>query len=586
MYNEFMKPKDILANLLWFSLFLGFFAFPAQAITEFTATNELTYEVNPRGNGSVNQEISLTNNFSNIFPKEYQLQVIGNKIENITAFDSKGSILKKVEEFDDKTVIKLSFNDSVVGKDKQTFFTINYELPNLATKRGQIWEIAIPELGSKDEFANLKTIIKVPQAFGSLAYSSISPQTEKIIDNQLVLTYNKNQLGNNPILLAFGEFQIFDFDLDFTLINQTNQVVTKTVPIPPETSYQSVFLTGITPKPTKIAYDEDYNWLAYYQLSPGQVIEINVQGQAKIYSRPENKNITELNRASSLTPYLKDDEYWQVNSPIIQNIADYFSNPKQIYNFVIDELEYDFENLTNTERLGAVETYEQKKGVCTEFSDLFITLARANQIPARELEGFAFTENKELFTLAAENDVLHSWVEYWDSNKNLWVPADPTWAKTTEGIDFIDDFDLGHFAFVIHGHSSTNPAPPGFYKTTNNQKKNVKVNFAEKLVPPPDPKLEPNISKNEIIIKNNSFSPIYQVKVILHGWNSKKTETKTVEGLPPLGEASFEIEEPGFWARLFQKSTYKIEINNKKFELNYPRKKLNFFDIFANLWPG
>ena len=245
MYNEFMKPKDILANLFSIILFLIFFAFPAQAITEFTATNELTYEVNPRGNGSVSQEIGLTNNFSNIFPKEYQLQVTGNKIENITAFDSKGSILKKVEEFEEKTIVKLSFNDSVVGKDKQTFFTINYELPNLATKRGQIWEMAIPELGSKEEFENLKTIVKVPQAFGSLAYSSISPQTENINNNQLVLTYNKNQLSNNPILLAFGEFQIFDFDLDFTLVNQTNQITTETVPIPPDTSYYNYILTFI-----------------------------------------------------------------------------------------------------------------------------------------------------------------------------------------------------------------------------------------------------------------------------------------------------------------------------------------------------
>ncbi len=586
MYNEFMKPKYILANLVCLSFILSVFAFPIQGITEFTATNELTYEVNPRGNGSVSQEISLTNNFSNIFPKEYQLQVTGNKIENITASDSKGSILKKVEEYDEKTIIKLSFNDSVVGKDKQTAFTINYDLPNLATKRGQIWEIAIPELGSKDEFEELKTIVKVPQAFGSLAYSSISPQTEKTLNNQQVLTYNKNQLGNNPILLAFGEFQIFDFDLDFTLINETSQITTKTVPIPPDTSYQSVFLTAINPKPIKIDYDEDYNWLAYYQLSPGQIIEINVQGQAKIYSKPENIKATELNRNASLSPYLEDDEYWQVNSPTIQNIADYFSSPKQIYNFVIDELEYDFENLKNTERLGAVEAYKQKQGVCTEFSDLFITLSRATQIPARELQGFAFTENKELFTLAAENDVLHSWVEYWDSSKKIWVPADPTWAKTTEGIDFIDDFDLGHFAFVIHGHSSTNPAPPGFYKTTNNQKKNVKVNFAEKLIPPPSSNLEAKIAKDHISIKNNSFSPAYQTKVVLHGWSNKKVKTKTIGGLPPLGEVKFEIEEPGFWARLFRKSKYKVEIDKEIFELKYPRKKLNFFDFFANLWPG
>ncbi|NCC70435.1 hypothetical protein EOM09_02540, partial [bacterium] len=34
--------------------------------------------------------------------------------------------------------------------------------------------------------------------------------------------------------------------------------------------------------------------------------------------------------------------------------------------------------------------------ICTDFTDLFITLARAKGIPAREVQGFAYTNNSKI----------------------------------------------------------------------------------------------------------------------------------------------------------------------------------------------
>lgn len=584
------NTKYILANIFAVFITLSVLTNPIKAETEFYTTSKIIYEVKPRGNGSVSQEISLTNNFSHIYPKEYQLEIIGNEINNISAKDPQGSILSKVSEKNNKTLINLKFNDVVVGKNKTLNFTINYDMPNLANKKGQIWEMAIPQISNAREINELELAIKVPINFGDLSYSSKNPITQEVTTNQLILSYHKNQLNDKPILLAFGEFQIFDFELDFTLANPQNTAISKTIPIPPDTGYQSVILTNISPKPIKITTDEDYNWLALYNLKPGEKKVINVKGQAKIYSKPENADHSNLYLSKQLQTYLEDDEYWQVTSPIIQDLTNYVSTPSQIYDLVVNHIEYNYENLKQSERLGAVKAYQEGIGVCTEFSDLFITLARANGVPARELEGFAFTENKELFSLAAENDVLHSWVEYWDSNEKTWIPADPTWAKTTEGFDFINRFDLGHFAFVIHGHSSTKPIPPGFYKEENSQEKNVKVKFADKLISSPEPNFKAEINTYEkslqLRIKNESLAPSYNINIDLLGWNGKKENKKLIEFLPPLGEKTFEINYPFLWNRIFSTPSYMLTVNQQDFQIDYPRAKLNLINFFATLWPG
>ncbi len=585
-----IKFKYILANFFSFISLFFLFLQPINAQIEFDTSSKIVYQVGPRGNGNVNQEINLTNNFSHIYPKEYQMQITGKEIQNITAEDAEGDILSSVSEKEDKTIINLKFNQISVGKNKNLNFFINYDLPNLATKRGQIWEMSIPRLANTEELANLELEVKVPVNFGRLTYSSVNPIKEEVVNNQLVLNFAKNQFNKNPILLAFGEFQTFNFDLDFTLTNDRGMERLQAIPIPPDTSYQSVFLTKINPKPIKIFTDEDFNWLAVYQLDPGEKIDINVKGQARIFSKPENEKFTQLYENKPLKAYLEDDLYWEVNSPIIQDLSKYFSTPKEIYDFIIENLEYNFEEIEQSQRLGAVKAYQQGGGVCTEFSDLFVTLARAINIPARELQGFAFTENKELFTLAAESDVLHSWVEYWDANNKVWVPSDPTWAKTTQGIDFINQFDLGHFAFVVHGHSSTKPVPPGFYKFNNNQSKSIKVEFAEKLITPPKKDIKTEIvnnNNNELIIKikNKSLSPAYQTELISYGWSKKKQEELTIDFLPPLGEETINISRPSFWSRIFSNPTYEIVLDQQVYNLQYPRKKLNLFEFFANLLP-
>jgi len=82
-----------------------------------------------------------------------------------------------------------------------------------------------------------------------------------------------------------------------------------------------------------------------------------------------------------------------------------------------------------------------------EFTDTFITLVRALGIPAREINGYAYAQNDRLRPLGLEQDVLHSWPEYYDFASQTWQQVDPTWGNTTGGLDYFHKFDLDHFTF-------------------------------------------------------------------------------------------------------------------------------------------
>ncbi len=582
--------KNILSNL--FCLFLIGLILPAKPVfasLEFTSNYKITYHIGPRGDAKVNQEISLKNNFSNIYPKSYYLEISGNEVKKIQAEDSQGSIIQDVERKAENTLIKLQFNDKSVGKNEKLFFNVSYEIPQLAKKQGQIWHLNIPSLSNFEEINDLELIIEVPANFGSLAYSSINPYKTEQKETQ-ILTFLKSQLDDKSISLIFGKFQLFDFELKYFLQNTSaiNPSEEK-IPLPHNTNYQTVVLSQISPEPQKIIKDKDNNWLAIYSLLPNEAKNILITGQAKIYADPQKTIKTDQ---TDFSIYLEEDQFWPVKNSIFQNLATEFNNVTEIYNFVVNHLDYDYETLGNTKRKGALAAYQSQSGVCTEFSDLFVTLARAKGIPARELQGFAFTNNKEIVSLSADNDVLHSWAEYWDKNENRWIPVDPTWTKTTGGLDFIKGFDLGHFVFVTHGQSSINPNPPGFYKTDNSQK-NVNVDFATDILPSPELKITPELVQNPsnpiIKVKNTSLAAVNQLNIKLSGWSGSNQEKITVDSLPPYGETEIEVTSPKFWQKIFTSPKYEIEINQEKYQLEWGNNnpigslKLQIKRVFANL---
>lgn len=71
----------------------------------------------------------------------------------------------------------------------------------------------------------------------------------------------------------------------------------------------------------------------------------------------------------------------------------------------------------------ALDVLDKKAGDCTEHTLLFITLARALGIPAREVGGIAYMAGEKTPKMG-----WHAWAEFHDGKQ--WITADPTWNQT------------------------------------------------------------------------------------------------------------------------------------------------------------
>lgn len=127
-----------------------------------------------------------------------------------------------------------------------------------------------------------------------------------------------------------------------------------------------------------------------------------------------------VNNSISTEKYLRNELFLRRKNKLIQGIADTISGNTQletvhnIYDFVTDHLEY---NDDIRENLGSIKALKKGYGDCTEYADLFVTLCRAKEIPARVVAG-CVTE------LSLNSN--HHWAEVFLEDTG-WIPFDPTY---------------------------------------------------------------------------------------------------------------------------------------------------------------
>lgn len=122
---------------------------------------------------------------------------------------------------------------------------------------------------------------------------------------------------------------------------------------------------------------------------------------------------------------------------------DLFEVVVEISNWVNQNMDYDL-SLVQKENLTASWVLKNRKGVCTEYTSLFVALMRSLGIPSREVSGIAFTDS-DMFV---EGWDFHSWAEVYFPNKG-WVPFDPTYGQN----GFLD---AGHVKLGIDEEVGTN----------------------------------------------------------------------------------------------------------------------------------
>jgi len=571
-------------RLFFFLTFLGFFTLTTSAFgkEEFEVNYNATYEVLTSGKTQVIQEVSLKNKLSNVYATQYSLIIKGGKIDNIQANDGEGPLKTEIKKVGQETIINLTFNQQVVGTGKTLNFTLRYDALDLAQKNGQIWEINIPKLGEKEEIDDYTLFLKVPKSFGQANFIKPPPVESNSEGNYNIFRFTKNQIILAGVNAAFGQFQIFDFNLSYYLENPNSHLGEIEIALPPDTAFQKISYQQIEPLPVNVRVDNDGNWLAKYILNPKEKIIVKAKGKAKIFGQPQE--FFPPPKKETLKNNLLPKKYWEADSPLIIQKAQELKTPRAIYDFVVKNLNYDFDKVEeNPKRLGALQalSYPQS-AICMEFTDLFIALSRAAGIPAREINGFAYTTNEKLTPLSLNTDVLHAWPEYYDEEKMAWIPVDPTWEKTTGGIDYFKRTDLNHFAFVIHGENSEFPLPVGSYKNSEIQEKNIQVTFGEyeeeKL---PELGVEFNLpekiywgikNKGEIVIKNLGPGAAYRLNVRIKSSGVELTSSKefpfSLEIFPPFASEKIELEIKPKFKDSFNPNL-EVYLNDQKFTYSF-----------------
>ena len=458
--------------LIFLILFLSL-STPVFANQEFTLNQKINYQIDNQGNAFVVQESELINNYSEIYPQNYQITISSTNITNITSNDSFGNILQKTEVVGDQTQIYLKFNQASIGKNQITKFKLNYTIPKFAIQKGNTWEISLPDFQQIKDKDNIDLNILLPSSFGNLSFASSNPNQITNLNQQTQISFTTNNVKNKNILLIFGDYQLFDFNLKYFLSNSSNSTKTQQIAIPPQTNNQKITYQQINPQPQNIVIDQDGNWLAEYRLTANQNLEINISGQAKVIH--SNQTFAKINP----NQYLKAQTFWPTQNQELIKMAQNLKTPKDIFEFVVNYLSYKTNNFEVSIRKGSdLAIINPNDSLCTEFTDLFITLARIKGIPAREVEGFAYTNNQKIKPINENTDILHAWPQYYDNTKQSWISVDPTWTNTSSGVDFFNDLDPNHLAFVFHGLDSQNPLTPGSYKNNQNVK-TVEVNFSK-----------------------------------------------------------------------------------------------------------
>ncbi len=189
---------------------------------------------------------------------------------------------------------------------------------------------------------------------------------------------------------------------------------------------QKILASKYRPKPTNLF---SHNGLRYAEFSINNPpkrfrvqIDINLQlfryDLAIARKQPPPAPLT----YSEVAEFLRGERWIEKDDPRIRQIAgsvkakDEIETVRNIFEYVADNMEYVITKESNT---GALYALKEKKGDCSEYSDMFVAICRARNIPARFITGYT----------VRFDDVTpkHHWAEVY-LRRYGWVPVDPSWA--------------------------------------------------------------------------------------------------------------------------------------------------------------
>ncbi len=568
-----------------------------QAVGDFTKSLNVSYSVEETGETRVSYEVRLKNNFSTVYAKQYALTINSPDVKDVQVKSQEG----KPERFElvqtenqSSVTVYFAEADKVIGRDRERVFTLTYVSKDIASIYGNVLEISLPKLADPDSYSQYNVVIAVPERFGAPTLVEPARYTHDNGGGQSVLRFT-NVGQKTGISVLFGESQTYDVDLVYHVQNTSQNVGVVQVALPPDTAFQKVAFRDVQPRPERITADADGNWIAEFRVAGQAQQDVRVRAAVTVFARPQAqvgvtnpfKPAGKLFGGNDRSLYLQPTVFWPTSNPAVQKIVQTQQTPQQIYSFVVDTLQYNYRRFQQSDavtRLGALGALQDpNNAVCLEYADLFVALSRAAGVPARRVTGYAITQNSRLRPLSLVADVLHAWPEYYDAQRNTWIPVDPTWGDTTGGLDYFSKLDLRHITFAIQGQNDERPLPAGMYKVAGQEEKDVTVALSQATVTVPEPlavekkpSLLPQfgIPTQEVFrIRNTSGEARYNVEVAVgvQGQASLlSSPTQTIPVLLPYQEHEVTVSLTGTSWIHPQKANITLFLDNKEhaYEVN------------------
>ncbi len=538
---ECMKQLFVFFTAIFF--FLAPKVINAAEEPRFTITGNFIYELTENGSFKVRQEVQIKNLTTAHYAPSFLFNVSGFQPENLAVYESgiASKLTKKSEQ-----EYEVTFKSPALGRGSTKKVAVTFEDDSLLTKKGEVTEMRIPRLQNVEMLDHYLVTVRIPKADAERLH--MFPDVHGMQKGHYVeYVFDEQNLKNHPVTAFIGDTAAYSFGLTYPLVNDSHFTKTVTFAVPPDTAFQKVFLDTLDPAVESLTYDSDGNWVGTVHLKAGERRKITVSGTVLVYA--EAQSSYPRPNAEALKLNTRPARYWESDSPEIQEIANSLDSVESIYNYVTSNLSYDYTKTTRPqERMGAKLALQKKsEAICMEFTDLFIALARAKGIPAREVNGFAVSLDMAR-PRSLGNDILHSWPEYWDEKRNLWVPVDPTWGKTTGGVDYFSHLDLNHIAFVIHGLSSTDPQTPGTYISDTEGEDLIRIEPAGKdaVLERKDPSLIitqrgfPLLTQNfVVVVDNNTGTAIYNTVANVKAGDT--TLAQEIVSILPFSTVSFPV---------------------------------------------
>lgn len=530
---KFFAKKNFLLKI--FSLLfilISLFSATTPVIAEeeakkFSINLESNYQVNANGKTLVTQKFTIRNLSPEYFINRYGIIVSSTNLENIKATDNGTTLEPQVTKLTGQTSIGVTFEEEILGEGKTRELIISYLDGDIANISGKILEVNIPALADIEQYEQYQLNLLIPSIFGPV--SRISPSNFTIIKAGDFDNFHYDNLDGQAVSAIFGDRQIFDLKLSYYLNNPNNQNALSQITLPPETPNQQVHYHLLDPLPESIKVDADGNFIATYEVPANNSVKVELLAQVLLTLQAD----PHIQTPPALPAHLLPQKYWETDNPQLQEAASGLTSVSDINQFVVDTLDYTEKSLDGEfYRLGAANSFlpeNRNLATCQEFTDLFVTLARIKQIPAKRIVGYAYSNNEELRPISVVGDVLHAWPAFYNQVTNSWQEIDPTWQETTGGIDYFSKFDLNHITFAINGVSSVLPYPAGSYQTDlQAQEKKIFVEFSQNEFPDIEPEINLQLKEKQLfnlaipgkyslIISNKTGQTWYFTKLSLEG---------------------------------------------------------------------